>query len=178
MNEVRNEESPQYTATPSWEAIPGTGMDGDDVIEAAHRIITERWEDWRIKQPMILAPDDSREIIGRDMAVLLASENNERFGAIFLTKKHRVICNETLFNGTIDGAAVYPRVVAQRALALNAGAVVFYHNHPSGDPTPSSADEALTEKLKSALGMLDVRVLDHIVVSGGEMVSMAQKGLM
>ena len=83
---------------------------------------------------------------------------------------------ETLFNGTIDSSAVYPRVVVQRALDCNAAAVIFAHNHPSGCCEPSQADRAITTRLKDALALIDVRVLDHFVVSRSEWVSLAQRG--
>jgi DNA repair protein RadC len=79
-----------------------------------------------------------------------------------------------MFQGTIDGASVHPRVVAQRALELNAAAIVFFHNHPSGVAEPSHADEAITRRLREALALVDVRVLDHFVVAAGETVSFAE----
>ncbi len=89
-----------------------------------------------------------------------------------------MIACEDLFTGTIDGASVYPRVVAQRALGHNAAACVTFHQHPSGDPTPSRADEQLTKRLQEALELLDIRLLDHLVVATGGSVSMAERGLM
>ena len=85
---------------------------------------------------------------------------------------------EELFWGTIDGASVYPRVVVQRALEVNAAAIVFFHNHPSGVAEPSHADEAITRRLRDALALVDVRVLDHFVVAAGESVSFAERGLL
>ena len=84
---------------------------------------------------------------------------------------------EPLFNGTIDGAAVYPRVVVQQALACNAAAVIFAHNHPSGCCEPSRADQQITKRLSDALALIDVRVLDHFVVSRSEWVSLAERGM-
>jgi DNA repair protein RadC len=89
-----------------------------------------------------------------------------------------VIAYEELFHGTIDGAAVYPRQVAKRALHHNAAALVLVHNHPSGMPEPSTADERITRRLKEALALVDVRVLDHIVVGGTQIVSFAERGLL
>ena len=83
-----------------------------------------------------------------------------------------------LFHGTIDGASIHPRVVVQQALEVNAAALVFFHNHPSGVAEPSHADEAITRRLKEALSLVDVRVLDHFVVSAGESVSFAERGLL
>ena len=96
---------------------------------------------------------------------------------MFLNNQHQLIKDEILFSGTIDGASVYPREVAKRALELNAAAVIFAHNHPSGHPEPSSADRAITKRLSGSLELFDIRVLDHIVVGGAETVSFAERGL-
>lgn len=107
----------------------------------------------------------------------LSRRSHEVFMALFLDTRHRLIVAEELFNGTIDGASVYPREVVKRALAVNASAVIFAHNHPSGVAEPSGDDCRITERLKKALEMIDVRVLDHIVVGIGESTSMAERGL-
>ena len=96
---------------------------------------------------------------------------------VFLDGQHRLIAMEELFRGTLTQTSVYPREVAGRALHLNAAAVVLAHNHPSGCAEPSRADEALTQALKAALSLIDVRVLDHVVVARGAAVSMAERGL-
>ena len=113
--------------------------------------------------------------VAQFLQMALAQEKNEVFAAIFLNNKHKVLSFEPLFNGTIDGAAVYPRVVVQQALACNAAAVIFAHNHPSGCCEPSQADRTITTRLKDALALIDVRVLDHFVVSRSEWVSLAQR---
>lgn len=102
----------------------------------------------------------------------------EVFCCLFLDNRHRVLAFEELFRGTLNGTAVYPREVVKRALALNAGAAILVHNHPSGVAEPSRADEVLTERLKEALGLVDVRVLDHIVIGDGESVSFSERGLL
>jgi DNA repair protein RadC len=107
----------------------------------------------------------------------LADYRNEVFGSLFLDNRHRLIAVRELFQGTIDGASIHPRVVVQQALEANAAAMVFFHNHPSGVAEPSHADEAITRRLKDALALVDVRVLDHFVVSAGESVSFAERGL-
>lgn len=111
------------------------------------------------------------------LSLLLQCERNETFGCIYLTTQHKVIDHGTLFSGTIDAATVYPRVVVQKCLEHNAAAVLFYHNHPSGDCTPSQADQQITRKLKDALALLDIRVLDHVIVGGSESSSMAELGM-
>lgn len=101
---------------------------------------------------------------------------HEVFACLFLDNKHRMIAFEELFRGTIDSANVYPREVVKQALTHNAAAVIFAHNHPSGIAEPSQADYAITDRLKSALNTVDIRVLDHIVVGDGEVVSFAEIG--
>ena len=101
---------------------------------------------------------------------------NEVFAAVFLDNRHRVIAFEELFHGTVDGASVHPRVVARRALAHNAAALIACHNHPSGVAEPSLADRAITGRLRDALALVDVRLLDHFVVGDGEVVSFAERG--
>ena len=112
------------------------------------------------------------------LSLRLADYRHEVFGCLFLDTRHRVIALRELFQGTIDGASVYPRVVVQQALDFNAAATIFFHNHPSGVAEPSHADEAITRRLKDALALIDVRVLDHVVVSAGDSVSFAERGLL
>lgn len=104
--------------------------------------------------------------------------NREIFTCLFLDTRHRVITAEDLFQGSIDGASVYPRVVAERALRLSAAAVIVAHNHPSGVNEPSLADQAITRRLKDALLLLEIRLLDHFIVGDGPPVSMASRGLL
>lgn len=102
----------------------------------------------------------------------------EVFCALFLDNRHRVLAFEELFAGTLNGTAVYPREVVKRALRLNAAAVIFAHNHPSGVAEPSRADEVLTQRLKEALALVEIRVLDHFVIGDGELVSFSERGLL
>ena len=106
----------------------------------------------------------------------LRAYQHEVFACLFLDNKHRMIAFEELFRGTIDSANVYPREVVKHALSHNAAAVIFAHNHPSGVAEPSQADYAITDRLKSALATVEIRVLDHIVVGDGETVSFAETG--
>ena len=108
----------------------------------------------------------------------LRDNTNEVFACLFLDARHRVIAFEELFHGTIDGATVYPRVVAEKALKHNAAALIVAHNHPSGVSEPSLADQAITRRLKDALALLDIRLLDHFVIGEGAPVSMAARGLL
>ena len=128
------------------------------------------------------APADRRDALAApgDAARLfkarLSDLPHEVFCCLFLDTRHRVIRYEELFRGTIDGATVYPREVVKRALALNAAAVIVGHNHPSGVSEPSEADRSITLKLAKALGLVEVRLLDHLVVSRGGHVSLAERG--
>lgn len=113
---------------------------------------------------------------GRFLQLELAREKNEHFSVLFLNSKHQVLAFERLFHGTIDNAAVHPRVVVQRTLEHNAAAVILAHNHPSDCCEPSEADRRITRRLVDALALVDVRVLDHLVVSRAEWVSLAERG--
>lgn len=108
---------------------------------------------------------------------LLGTATHEQFGCLYLDNRHRIIEWRVLFYGTIDSAAVYPRVVVENALKCNAAAVIAAHNHPSGMSEPSVSDQNITRRLKAALGLLDVRLLDHFIVGDGEPVSMAELGM-
>jgi len=103
---------------------------------------------------------------------------HEVFACLFLDNRHRIIGFEELFTGTIDGASVHPREVVKRGLFHNAAALIFAHNHPSGIAEPSEADQAITTRLKEALGLVDIRVLDHFVIGDKEVVSFAERGLL
>jgi DNA repair protein RadC len=107
-----------------------------------------------------------------------AGAEREIFAVLYLDNRHRVICMEELFAGTIDGASVHPREVVKLALARNAAAVILAHNHPSGVAEPSQADELITTRLRDALALVDIRTLDHFIVAAGQVVSFAERGLL
>ena len=113
---------------------------------------------------------------GDFLRLKLSGRRNEVFGVIFLDTRHRLIDIAELFNGTVDGATVHARVVLQKALDRNAAAVALFHNHPSGVAEPSESDRLLTERLGRALELVDVRLIDHFVVTDGEAVSFAERG--
>ena len=139
------------------------------VLELAGRYVVEDLE----KGSVMDSPEKTRFYL----STRLRGEKNEVFAVLFLDNRHRVIRYEPLFFGSIDGASVYPRVVAQRSLELNAAALILAHNHPSGINEPSLADKQITERLKSTLAILDIRVLDHIIIGDGEAYSFAEHGL-
>ena len=112
------------------------------------------------------------------LAEALASHRGDgMFAVLFLDTRHRLIEYAEMFQGTIDSAEVHPREVVKAALRHNAAAVIVSHNHPSGNPEPSAADQALTQRLREALGLVDVRVLDHVIVAGNATASFAERGL-
>jgi DNA repair protein RadC len=123
------------------------------------------------------APLESPQATEQYLKSMLRDHPHEVFACLFLDTRHRVIAFEELFHGTIDGATVYPRVVAEKALTHGAAALIVAHNHPSGISEPSLADQAITRRLKDALALLDIRLLDHFVIGDGAPVSMAARGL-
>lgn len=140
------------------------------VLEMARRHL---WETLQ-RGEELRNPDDTRMYL----TARLRDYTYEVFASLYLDNRHRVIAFEELFRGTIDGASVHPREVVKRALHHNAAAVILAHNHPSGVADPSRADQALTQRLKDALGLVDIRVLDHIVVGDGAVTSFAERGLL
>ena len=121
---------------------------------------------------------DSPQAVKDYLRLALGEKPHEVFAVLFVDSQHRLIAFEELFRGTLGSASVHPREVVKRALALNAAAAILAHNHPSGVAEPSRADEALTATLKSALALVEVRVLDHFVVGRGGVVSFAERGLL
>jgi len=140
------------------------------VLEIARRSLRSELQ----LRPVFDAPDRVKQYCRLQLGDLA----HEAFAVLFLDAQHRLIAMETLFRGTLTQTAVYPREVAKRALELGAAAVILAHNHPSGVAEPSRADELLTQGLKNALGLLDVRVLDHMVVGQAAVVSFAERGLL
>ena len=118
------------------------------------------------------------EITRRFLQLKLRCYTREVFACLFLDNQHRLIKYEELFFGTIDGATVHPREVVKKALEFNAAAVIFAHNHPSGISEPSQADKRITERLRAALTLVEIRVLDHLVVGDAEITSFAERGLL
>ncbi|WP_372826258.1 DNA repair protein RadC [Polaromonas sp.] len=140
------------------------------VLELARRALSEQLKE----KPLFATPQAVRDYL----QLQLGSRPHEIFAVLFLDSQHRLIALEELFRGTLTQTSVYPREVVVRALALQAASVVLAHNHPSGEARPSRADEALTQTLKAALALVDVRVLDHFVVTSTQAVSMAELGLL
>lgn len=144
-------------------------------------------DDWIIRQAIALLEQrvfKAGPLLGQPQAVKdylrlkLVAEPNEVFAIVFMNSQHRVLAYEPMFRGTIHSTSVHARPIVQRALELNAAAVIFSHQHPSGCTEPSSADRALTQTLRAALSLIDVRVLDHLIVGQGTPYSFAESGLL
>ena len=140
------------------------------VLEMSKRYLSETLK----KQDVIANPEDTRQYLKSQ----LRDRPYEVFAALFLDNRHQIISFEELFHGTIDGASVYPREVVKKALEQNAAALIVAHNHPSGVAEPSSADERITIRLKDALALVDIRLLDHLIIGDGEIVSLAERGVL
>lgn len=158
----------------------------DSCLESLSDISVQN-EDWIVQHAIVLlerrvfkaGPRLERPAAVRDyLRLKLVAEPNEIFVVVFMNSMHDVLAVEPMFHGTINATSVYPRVVLQRALQLNAAAVIFAHQHPSGTTEPSNADRLLTEQLKTALALIDVRVLDHFVIGQGAPYSFAESGLL
>ena len=139
------------------------------MFELSRRAILEPIKDHNA----LTRPDDTRQYL----LSLLTHQQREVFWCLFLDNRHRVIANEALAYGTIDQANIYPREVLKSCLNHNAAAVIFAHNHPSGSANPSEADKIITQTLREALALVDIRLLDHFIVAGNQTVSMAERGL-
>jgi DNA repair protein RadC len=143
----------------------------DAVIGAALAIIEERM---RVQASAFEQP----QLVKDYLCLHLAGHDREVFGVMFLDARHGLVAFEVLFEGTLTHTAVHPREVVRRAMQLNSSAVILAHNHPSGVPEPSRADELITQCLRQALGLIDVRVIDHVIVGGASAVSFAERGLL
>ena len=156
-----------YTSNAQGALRPATD---DDILDAARKILASRVRRGR----PLTSPRHTRDYLRLE----LASLDHEVFAILFLDNRHRVIEFAPLFRGTVDGASVHPREVVKEALARNAAAVILAHNHPSGVAEPSPADELITGRIRDALSLVDIRVLDHFVVTGEDIVSFAERGLL
>ena len=166
--EVRSEDAVLY-----MHRVPGEMTDTQaryeaDILREAEAILRKRWA----RLGSLSDPRASADWL----RVHCASMAAEVFGVIFLDSKHRILSTRELFRGTLDGCSVAPREVVRAVLECNAAAVVLYHNHPSGNPEPSSADVAITQTLKQALDLIGCRVLDHLI-AGETVTSLSQRGL-
>lgn len=164
-----------FSADPERARVtPGLGPARFARLQAALELARRHYQE-RMQSGCVLAnPKATRDFL----QIRLRDLTHEVFCCVYLDNRNRVIGFEELFRGTLDGASVHPREVVKHALARNAAAVILAHNHPSGVAEPSQADEIITHRLKEALGLVDIRVLDHIVVGDGSCESFAERGLL
>jgi DNA repair protein RadC len=167
---ARTKPNAQSIDPPVYLVSTDVRADEDAVIARALEILSRRTR----TGSCLHSPQDAKD----QVRLAIGGEDREHFGVLFLDAQHRVIAWEVLFTGSLSQTSVYPREVVKAALMHNAGAVILAHNHPAGSTEPSRSDEHLTQTLKSALALVDVRVLDHFVVSTSGLTSFAERGLL
>jgi DNA repair protein RadC len=155
-------------------ATPGMGARRYGLLQAALEISRRHYRQEIAAGPLLESPAATRAFLVAE----LRDRPYEVFCCLFLDNRHRLIAFDELFRGTIDGASVHPREVVRQALQRNAAAVLLAHNHPSGVAEPSQADELITQRLKDALALVDIRVLDHLIVGDNRCTSFAERGLL
>jgi len=154
--------------------VHGIGPARCAVLRAVREVAVRYYEETLPAGESIKSPADTEAFL----TARLRDLPHELFCCLYLDNRHRVIRFEELFRGTIDGTSVYPREVVKQALSFNAAAVILAHNHPSGVAEPSQADERITRRLKSALELVDIRLLDHLVIGDGSSASLASRGML
>ncbi|MGC4028986.1 MAG: DNA repair protein RadC [Steroidobacteraceae bacterium] len=154
-------------------STPGLGERRHGLLQAALELSRRHYLAQLTAGPLLESPQVTRGFL----IAQLRDRPYEVFCCLHLDNRHRLIAFDELFRGTIDGASVHPREVVRQALARNAASVILVHNHPSGVAEPSQADELITHRLKDALGLVDIRVLDHLIVGDGRCLSFAERGL-
>ena len=156
------------------ETEPGIGGSRSAVLRAIPELARRYFEESLPVGVAIRSPADTQSFLH----AILRHLPHELFCCLYLDNRHRVLRFDTLFRGTIDGTSVYPREVVKEALAVNAAAVILAHNHPSGVAEPSQADERITCRLKAALDLVDIRLLDHLIIGQAQTTSLASRGLL
>jgi DNA repair protein RadC len=141
----------------------------DEVLRGARTVLSRR-----VRRGVVF---DSPKVVREYLAVQLGALDHEVFCVAFVDAQHKLLAFREMFRGTLTQTSVYPREIIKEALALNAAALILAHNHPSGSVEPSRADEYLTQTLKTALALVDVRVLDHVIVAGSDALSFSERGL-
>jgi DNA repair protein RadC len=143
---------------------------GTEILDAARAYISKRIR----RGTTLSSPRATRDYL----SLRFGTREYETFCVLHLDSRHRLIDCQELFRGTIDGASVHPREIVKEAMQRNSAACILVHNHPSGVAEPSQADELITQRVKAALAVVDIRVLDHLIVAGGEVISLAERGAM
>ena len=174
---IKSEEvTPYGEGRPCDEALPEfSAVQEDHILRQAFKIMHRRL---KAHDGAVLDNPDRVKHLLRFHYAEADNHEAEQFCCLFLDIRHRLLSMKVMFNGTIDGATVPPREIVKAALKHNAAAVILAHNHPSGTAEPSQADKAITERLRDALALVDIRVLDHVIIgSDEESVSFAERGL-
>ncbi len=153
---------------------PGVGGERSALLRALPELARRYFEESLPVGTAIRSPADTQAFLHAKIRHL----GHEMFCCLYLDNRHRILRFDQLFRGTIDGTSVYPREVVKEALSINAAAVILAHNHPSGVAEPSQADERITRRLKSALELVDIRLLDHLIIGNAETTSLASRGLL
>jgi DNA repair protein RadC len=153
---------------------PGVGGSRSTLLRALPELARRYFEESLPVGKAIRSPADTQAFLHAKIRHL----GHEMFCCLYLDNRHRILRFDQLFRGTIDGTSVYPREVVKEALAINAAAVILAHNHPSGVAEPSQADERITRRLKAALDLVDIRLLDHLIIGNAETTSLASRGLL
>lgn len=174
LNEYRSLKNIIQSSQENFCKTPGLGITKFVRLQAALEIAKRELAETIQQTDVITNPQLTKDFLSAH----LHHHQQEVFACLFLDNSHRIIEFKKMFFGTIDHAVIHPREVIKQALKCNAAAVIFAHNHPSGIAKPSTADHELTQKLKSALQLIDIRVLDHIIIGHGELTSFAEQGLL
>ncbi len=156
--------------TPNTDHVKPDGVSDSQILSWAESILEKRF----MRSDYLSSPNNTRDYL----KITFAHHTREIFAMILLDNQHGILAFEVLFQGTIDGAAVYPREIVKLALDHNAAAVILAHNHPSGTAEPSDADKAITRRIIKALETVDIRVLDHLIIGGTHTVSFAERGIL
>lgn len=175
MNKVKSEDPIAYAAMSAYTdrifQPPEQAMSENRIIDQALALL-----EGRMRKPLETTPFSAPAAVKDYARLKLREYPYEVFACPFLDNRHRLLAYEEMFRGTIDGASVHPREVVRAAMQVNAAAVIFAHNHPSGVAVPSASDLKITQRLKEALALIDARVLDHVIVGENEAVSLAETG--
>jgi len=163
-----------HTDTALLTTEPGVGGGRSALLCALPELARRYFEESLPVGTAIRSPADTQAFLHAKIRHL----GHEMFCCLYLDNRHRILRFDQLFRGTIDGTSVYPREVVKEALSINAAAVILAHNHPSGVAEPSQADERITRRLKSALELVDIRLLDHLIIGNAETTSLASRGLL
>lgn len=175
MSQINSEDSPEYQVEPANTYESNFSQVELDTIAMAIRIIDKKFTD-SVDHETRLTVFETPGLVKKYCKLQIGHEKSEKFGIMFLNTRHKLISFDIMSHGTIDGASVHPREIIKRALHHNAAALILTHNHPSGNSAPSQADRGITDRIIQAAKLMEIRVLDHIIVSN-DFYSFTENGL-